>query len=74
MNHGQNVPNVECLIGQKIVGSNVLSVQDWDTRRTDVGRNPRMEDRCWKKPKDGGSHSGAANFVEVLLNDEEALL
>jgi len=32
------------------------------------------EDRCWKKPKDGGSHSGAANFVEVLLNDEEALL
>jgi len=32
------------------------------------------EDRCWKKPKDGGSHSGAANFVKVLLNDEEAAL
>jgi hypothetical protein len=32
------------------------------------------EDRCWKKPKDGKSHSGAANFVEVLLNDEEATL
>ncbi len=32
------------------------------------------EDRCWKKPKDGGSHSGATNFVEVLLNDEEAAL
>jgi len=32
------------------------------------------KDRCWKKPKDGGSHSGTANFVEVLLNDEEALL
>jgi hypothetical protein len=31
------------------------------------------EDRCWKKPKDGRSHSGAANFVEVLLNDEEAM-
>ncbi len=30
------------------------------------------EDRCWKKPKDGRSHSGAVNFVEVLLNDEEA--
>jgi len=30
------------------------------------------EDQCWKKPKDGRSHSGAANFVEVLLNDEEA--
>jgi len=30
------------------------------------------EDRCWKKPKDGRSHSGAANFVEVLFNDEEA--
>ncbi len=30
------------------------------------------EDRCWKKPKDGKPHSGAANFLEVLLNDEEA--
>jgi len=28
------------------------------------------EDRCWKKPKDGKSHSGIANFLEVLLNDE----
>jgi hypothetical protein len=32
------------------------------------------EDRCWKKPKDGKSHSGATNFVEVLLNEEEATL
>ncbi len=32
------------------------------------------EDRCWKKPKDGKSHSGAANFLEVLLNDEAANL
>jgi len=32
------------------------------------------EDRCWKKPKDAKSHSGAANFLEVLLNDEEATL
>jgi hypothetical protein len=31
-----------------------------------------LEDRCWKKPKDGKSHSGASNFLEVLLNDEEA--
>jgi hypothetical protein len=30
------------------------------------------EDRCWKKPKDGKSQSGAANFLEVLLNDEAA--
>jgi len=30
------------------------------------------EDQCWKKPKDGRSHSATANFVEVLLNDEEA--
>ncbi len=30
------------------------------------------EDRCWKKPKDGKSQSGAANFLEVLLNDETA--
>jgi len=28
------------------------------------------EDRCWKKPKDGRSQSGATNFLEVLLNDE----
>jgi hypothetical protein len=33
-----------------------------------------LEDRCWKKPKDGKSHSGAANFLEVLLNDEEATM
>ncbi len=32
------------------------------------------EDRCWKKPKDGKPHSGTANFVEVLLDDEEATL
>jgi len=30
------------------------------------------EDKCWKKPKDGRSNSGAANFLEVLLNDEAA--
>ncbi len=32
------------------------------------------EDRCWKKPKDGRSHFGVANFLEVLLNDEAATL
>ncbi len=32
------------------------------------------EDKCWKKPKDGKSHSGAANFLEVLLNDEATTL
>jgi len=32
------------------------------------------EDRCWKKPKDGKVHHGLANFLEVLLNDEEATL
>ncbi len=31
-------------------------------------------DRCWKKPKDGKSHSRATNVLEVLLNDEEATL
>ncbi len=31
-----------------------------------------LENRCWKKPKDGKSHSRAANFLEILLNDEEA--
>jgi predicted aspartyl protease len=32
------------------------------------------EDRCWKKFKDGKSYSGAANFLEVLLNDEAVTL
>jgi hypothetical protein len=32
------------------------------------------EDRCWKKPKDRKVHHGSANFLEVLLNDEEATL
>jgi hypothetical protein len=33
-----------------------------------------LEDRCWKKPKDERMHTGTANFVEVLLSDEEAML
>ncbi len=32
------------------------------------------EDRCWKKPKDGKSHSRTTNFLEVLLNDEATTL
>jgi len=32
------------------------------------------EDRCWRKPKDGKTHPGSANFLEVMLNDEEATL
>jgi hypothetical protein len=38
---------------------------------SDLGHS---EDRCWKKTKDGKSHSRAANFLEVLLNDEEATM
>jgi len=34
----------------------------------------RSKDRCWKKPKDGKVHPGTTNFLEVLLNDEEAIL
>ncbi|CAM6073749.1 unnamed protein product [Sphagnum tenellum] len=30
------------------------------------------EDKCWKKPKDGKSTAGAANFLEVMLDDEAA--
>jgi hypothetical protein len=33
-----------------------------------------LKDRCWKKPKDGKSHFGTTNFLEVLLNDEEATM
>jgi len=32
------------------------------------------EDRCWRKPKDGKTHLGSANFLEVMLDDEEATL
>jgi len=32
------------------------------------------EDHCWKKPRDEKTHIGTANFVEVLLSDEEATL
>jgi len=30
------------------------------------------EDKCWRKPKDGKSAAGAANFLEVMLDDEAA--
>ncbi len=33
-----------------------------------------FEDMCWKKPKDGKSHSRTTNFLEVLCNDEEATM
>jgi len=32
------------------------------------------EDRCWKKPGEGKTHPGSANFLEVMLDDEEATL
>jgi hypothetical protein len=32
------------------------------------------EDRCWKKPKDGKTHFGTTNFLEVLLKDEEVTI
>jgi hypothetical protein len=33
-----------------------------------------LEDRCWKKPKDGKSNSQTQFFLEVLLNDKEATM
>jgi predicted aspartyl protease len=32
------------------------------------------EDRCWKKPKNEKSPSGATNYLEVLISDEAATL
>jgi len=32
------------------------------------------KDRCWKKSKDGKVHPGSANFLEVLLNNEEVTM
>jgi hypothetical protein len=29
---------------------------------------------CWKKPKDGTSHSRIANVLEILLNDEKVTM
>jgi len=31
------------------------------------------KDKCWKKPKDGKSPAGAANFLEVLLDNGTAI-
>ncbi|CAM6077267.1 unnamed protein product [Sphagnum tenellum] len=36
---------------------------------SDLGHS---EDMCWKKSKDGRSNSAAANFLEVMLDDEAA--
>jgi hypothetical protein len=33
-----------------------------------------FKDKCWKKPKGGKLHSRVANFLEVLLNDEETTM
>jgi hypothetical protein len=41
---------------------------------TFCSRLGHSEDKCWKKPKDGKSHFGTVNFLEVLLNDEAATL
>jgi hypothetical protein len=33
-----------------------------------------LEDKCWKRSNDGKSYPGTANFLEILLDDEEATL
>ncbi len=38
---------------------------------TELGHS---EDKCWRKSRDGRTHSGSANFLEVMLDDEEATL
>jgi len=40
---------------------------------TFCARPGHSEDKCWKKPKDGKSTAGAANFLEVLLDDGAAI-
>ncbi|CAM6006889.1 unnamed protein product [Sphagnum balticum] len=37
-----------------------------------LNRLGHSEDKCWKKPRDGKSASGMANFLEIMLNDEVA--
>jgi predicted aspartyl protease len=41
---------------------------------TFCARLGHSEDRCWKKPRDGKAHPGSANFLEVMLDAEEATL
>jgi hypothetical protein len=45
MSHGPNVPNVACLIRQKIVKLSALYVQIWGTPNIDVGKNQK-KGRC----------------------------
>jgi len=49
-------------------------IENCGIKCTFCSRLGHSEDRCWKKPKDGKSHSGTANFLEVLLNDETTTL
>jgi hypothetical protein len=42
MKHGQNVQSAIYRIGQRTVVSNVPSVHDLDTLKTNAGRNPKM--------------------------------
>jgi hypothetical protein len=63
MIHGQNVPSVACFIGQNC-----------GIKCSFCSSLGHSKDRCWKKPKDGKSHFGVTNFLEVLQNDEEATM
>jgi hypothetical protein len=40
---------------------------------TFCARLGHSEDKCWKKPKDGKSKAGVANFLEVLFDDGAAI-
>jgi hypothetical protein len=43
--------------------------ENYGLKCTFCTRLGHSEDKCWKKPKDGKSTAGIANFLEVLLND-----
>jgi hypothetical protein len=44
--------------------------ENYGIKCTLCARLGHSEDKCWKKPKDGKSPFGSANFLEVLLDDE----
>jgi len=47
--------------------------ENYGIKCTLCARLGHSEDKCWKKPKDGKSPAGAANFLEMLLDNGAAI-
>ncbi len=49
-------------------------IENCGIKCSSCSRLGHSENKCWKKLKDGKSHSRVTNFLEILLNDEEATM